>query len=121
MPIKCEFKSGNLGVYTVSGKLGQAEYQKAQQDVEAVIQQLGSVRILIVLEGFTGWERAEGWEDLSFAERNDPYIEKIAIVGDPQWQDLVYAFTLKGLRPVPIEYFNTDEESRARDWLEGSD
>jgi hypothetical protein len=54
---------------------------------------------------------------LSFPERNDPYIEKIAIVGDPQWQDLVYAFTLKGLRPVPIEYFSTDEEFRARQWL----
>jgi hypothetical protein len=117
MPIKCDFESGNLGIYTVSGKLGKDEYQQAQQNVEAVIQKLGSIRILIVLENFSGWERAEGWEDLSFSERNDPYIDKIAIVGDPQWQDMVYAFTLKGLRPVPVEYFNTGEESRARQWL----
>ncbi len=119
MPIKWEIESGNLGVYTVSGKLGKTEYQKAQQDAEAVIQKLGSIKILIVLENFSGWERAEGWEDLSFPERNDPYIEKIAIVGHPQWQDLVYAFTLKGLRPVPIEYFAPEEESKARQWLEG--
>ena len=26
--------------------------------------------------------------------------------------------TLKGLRAVPIEYFSTGEESRARQWLE---
>ena len=120
MPVNCEFEAGNLGVYTVSGKLGKAEYQQAQQVAEAAIQKFRTIKILIVLENFDGWERAEGWEDLSFPERNDPYIEKIAIVGDPQWQDLVYAFTLKGLRPVPIEYFNTGEESRAREWLEGA-
>jgi len=119
MSVKCEFEAGNLGVFTVSGKLGKAEYQQAQQNVEAVIQKSGNIKVLIILENFSGWERAEGWEDLSFPERNDPYIEKIAIVGDPQWQDLVFAFTLKGLRPVPIEYFNTGEESRARQWLEG--
>jgi len=119
MPVKCEFEARNLGVFTVSGELGKAEYQKAQQVAEAAIQKFRTIKILIVLEDFAGWERAEGWEDLSFPEHNDPYIEKIAIVGDPQWQDLVYAFTLKGLRPVPIEYFNTGEESRARQWLEG--
>jgi hypothetical protein len=119
MPIKYEFESGNCCVFTVSGQLGKVEYQDAQRDAEATIQKLGSIKVLIVLENFSGWERAEGWEDLSFPERNDPYIEKIAIVGDPQWQDLVYAFTLKGLRPVPIEYFKTGEESRARQWLEG--
>ena len=119
MPIKCEFESRNLGVYKVSGQLGKAEYQKAQQVAEAAIQKFRTIKILIVLQDFAGWERAEGWEDLSFPEQNDPYIEKIAIVGDPQWQDLVYAFTLKGLRPMPIEYFN--EESRARAWLEEGD
>lgn len=54
MPIKWEIESGNLGVYTVFGKLGKAEYQKAQQDAEAVIQKLGSIKILIVLENFSG-------------------------------------------------------------------
>ncbi len=117
MPIKYEFEYGNLCIFKVSGQLGKVEYQDAQRDAEAAIQKLGSIKVLIVLENFSGWERAEGWEDLSFPERNDPYIEKIAIVGDPQWQDLVYAFTLKGLRPVPIEYFKTGEESRARQWL----
>jgi len=119
MSIEWKIDSGNLGILHVSGKLGKEEYLSAQKEAEAAIQELGSIRILIFLEDFTGWEGSEGWEDLSFAERNDPYIEKMAIVGDPQWQDLVYAFTLKGLRPVPIEYFNTGEEARARAWLEG--
>ncbi len=74
----------------------------------------------MILEKFTGWEKAKGWEDNSFADRNDRYIEKMAIVGDSQWRDLVYAFTLKGLRPVPIEYFEANAEEAARQWLSSS-
>lgn len=118
MTIKCEVEADNLFVYRISGKLGKAEYQAAQGQIEGVIKTHGKVRILVILQGFAGWERAPGWEDLSFPQRNDPYLEKMAIVGDPQWQDLVYAFTLKGLRRVPIEYFATAEESRARAWLD---
>lgn len=119
MPVKFEMDAGNLGVFHISGKLTRDEYVSAQNEAEAVIQKLGSIKILVLLEDFSGWERAEGWEDLSFTEQNDPYIEKMAIVGHPQWQDLVHAFTLKGLRPVPIEYFATEEESKARQWLQG--
>jgi hypothetical protein len=30
-------------------------------------------------------------------------------------------FTLKGLRPFPIEYFDIRDESKARQWLAGAD
>jgi hypothetical protein len=35
-------------------------------------------------------------------ERNDPYIEKMAIVGDKRWEDLALMFAAKGLGPFPI-------------------
>ncbi|MCK5307531.1 MAG: STAS/SEC14 domain-containing protein, partial [Zetaproteobacteria bacterium] len=41
-----------------------------------------------------------------------------AIVGDAEWRDLVYAFTGKGLREVPIEYFEANQEEAARQWLD---
>lgn len=116
MPIACQFDKGNLAVLRVSGELGIDEYQKAQADLEAALKRLGSGRGLIILEDFTGWERAEGWEDVSFVERNDPFIKKLAIVGDEKWRDMAYTFTLKGLRPVPIEFFT--DESAARQWLD---
>ena len=39
----------------------------------------------------------------------------MAISGPPEWRDQIEMFTLKGLRPIEIEYFNSEEE--ARDWL----
>lgn len=61
--------------------------------------------MLVIMENFIRWERTEGWEAMSFSERNDSYIEKLAIFGDDRWHDLIYAFTAKGLRPVPIGFF----------------
>ena len=117
MPVEWQIEKDNLVVLRVSGQLGIEEYQQAQADMEASIRKLGRVKALIFLDGFTGWEKAGGWEDVSFVEKNDPYIEKMALVGEEQWRDMAYTFTLKGLRPVPIEYFTPDQTSAARTWL----
>ena len=117
MPVSWQLNTDKLGVFTISGKLSTDELQQAQDQAELVIQKLGGIRILILLDDFAGWEKAEGWDDFSFAERNDQYIEKMAIVGDREWEDLVYAFTLKGLRPFAIEYFSKSEKEKAQHWL----
>ncbi len=74
--------------------------------------------MLAILHDFTGWDKDKGWEDSSIANRNDDYMKKMAIVGDEKWRDLVEIFTLKGMRSVAIEYFASDKEQAARDWLE---
>lgn len=117
MPVQFILENGNIGLFQVSGILGKDELEQAQSECEAAIQKIGDIKILAILDKFQGWEKAKGWEDFSFAERNDSYINKIAIVGDKQWEDLAYAFTAKGLRPVPIEYFDEGQEDVARQWL----
>jgi len=117
MPIAFEIQGGDLAVFQVSGKLGKLELDRAHRACEELIKKVGQVKILVLTKNFAGWERTEGWDDTSFADRNDPYIEKIAIVGVTEWRDLVYAFTGRGLRPVPIQYFEPDQEGEARQWL----
>jgi hypothetical protein len=117
MPIEFEFEGGGLAVARISGKLQKVELDRAQRECEEMIKKIGRVKILVLTTNFAGWERAEGWDDTSFADRNDPYIEKIAVVGGAKWRDLVYAFTGRGLRPVPIQYFEPDQEGAARQWL----
>ena len=85
--------------------------------VEEIIKKIGHLKILVVTEGFDGWEKSQGWGDWSFADRNDSFIEKIAIVGDEKWRDLVFAFSGKGFRPFAIEYFDSGQEASARQWL----
>ena len=117
MPIEFKIESGDLAVLRISGKLKKGELDRAQSECEEMIKKIGRVKILVLARNFAGWEQSEGWGDTSFADRNDPYIEKIAIVGVAKLRDLVYAFTGKGLRPVPIQYFEPDQEGAARQWL----
>jgi hypothetical protein len=117
MPMEFEKAEGDIAVFRVSGKLAKTELDKAQSKCEELIKSLGKVKILVLTDNFAGRERGEGWEDTSFSDRNDPHIKKIAIVGDAEWRDLTHAFTLKGLRPVSIEYFEPHQQATARQWL----
>lgn len=117
MPVSWKLNTDNLGIFTVTGKLASDELKQAQNQAEKIIKQLGGIKILIVLDEFLGWKKDQHWDDFSFGERNDQYINKIAIVGDKKWEDLIYAFTLKGLRPFPIEYFSEADLSLAKEWL----
>ena len=120
MPMEFKKAEGDVAVFHVSGKLAKAELDRAQSKCEELIKSLGQIKILVLTENFTGWEGGKGWEDTSFSDRNDPYIKKIAVVGEAKWRDLVHAFTLKGLRPVSIEYFEPDQLATARQWLDAS-
>ena len=63
---------------------------------------------------FEGWQKSDEWNDFTFQNKNDRYIERMAIVGDEQWKDGALMFTAKGLRPFPIEYFAPGEIAKAR-------
>ena len=98
-----------LRCFECQGYSKKNEFNGAQCKIKEVIKKTGHVQILILTENFEGWERSEGWGDWSFAERNDSYIDKIAVVGDEKWRDSVFSFTGKGFRSVAIEYFDAGQ------------
>ncbi len=120
MPIEFELENNHVIIFHVSGTLKKAEFDDAQHQCEEIINKTGHVKFLILTENFEGWERSEGWGDWSFAERNDSFIDKIAVVGDAKWRDSIFAFTGKGFRPVAIEYFDAGQEATARQWLDNA-
>ncbi len=117
MPIEFSVKDGNIALIRVTGKLGKTEYDEVQREISSLVRARNKIRILVITQDFEGWEKSEEWQDISSVGPNDPFIEKIAIVGDPRWKDLILLFSLKGMRPVPIEFFNADSEIKAQDWL----
>jgi len=118
MPIEWSIKDDNLLEIIVTGQLVYTEFQDIQGHMATVIRDKGKCRLLVILKNFAGWDAAEGWADSSSTEETDPYIHKFAIVGEEKWRDMVELFTLKGMRPIPIEYFPDDKEQAARDWLD---
>jgi SpoIIAA-like len=118
MPIRThQEEPGGLFVASVSGRVHYREFWPVWQKSVEAIGRLGKIRVLIVLDNFQGWEPSEGWEDTSFQEKYDSFIERIAIVGDSQWKDLVLAFAGKPFRKLPIQYFLPTQLAEARAWL----
>lgn len=108
----------NIVEFSVSGTLTKQEMDKSQLEAESIIQE-NDASLLVLLSDFHGWDKPESddWEDISFAERNDPYIYKLAIVGTEEWREIAGLFVFKDLRNVEIEYFLPEQEMNARQWL----
>ncbi len=117
MPISWNKEQDGLEVCRVRGTLTWDEFSRLQ---ESLVPEQGldqKVNTLVLLEDFEGWDDSEHWGELRYVERNDAVLGKMAIVGDERWRDQMEMFTLKGLRPVDIEYFGSGELDLARLWL----
>ncbi len=104
----------------ISGELGKSEVGQMQAAALDAIQRYGKISALFILENFQGWKREGDWGDVSFLIEHDKEIAKIAVVGDEQWRDFVYAFLAKGFRQAAVEYFLPADLAKARAWLEAN-
>lgn len=107
------------GVITVRivGKLQYAEFEKFQKAAAKEIARLEKVRVLVLAEDFEGWGKDGNWGDVSLQASFDKNIERMALVGEEKWQELVSLFTGQGLRRFPIKFFPPERILSAREWL----
>jgi hypothetical protein len=117
MACKIVEMSGGLFVAKVSGTLKKTEVDQMQKAAIKFMETGGKVRLLIIAEEFKGWESKADWGDVSFQMKYDGQIEKIAVVCEKRWEDLVAAFLGQGVRPVDIRHFQPAELATARTWI----
>ena len=101
----------------ISGELKKSELDAVESEFVQKIAGAGTVKLLVLLENFAGWERGEQWGDTDFFFSHRDDFEKIAVVGHPGWEAPVLAFTGAGLRKGPVKFFPETDESEARAWL----
>jgi len=117
MSATLEYQNDNIYLLRVGGLLKKAEIDAAQADFTQHLAPGGPIKLLVLLEDFTGWERGADWGDTDFFFSHRDDIEKIAAVGDPRWEAEVLAFTGAGLRNGPVKFFAETKESDAHAWL----
>ena len=104
----------------LTGKMTLDDEKALEEMARAVIDGGEEVRLLVVLDGFQGWARSEGWDnDLQFTVEYGDRIARIAIVGDERWRDEALAFVGQGFRKTKIEYFATPLAQGAEAWVRG--
>ena len=110
-------EEGRTWQLRVSGLLTKNELDSVQTAARDEIQRGGKIKLLIVLDGFQGWEKGAAWGDISFAAAYGDQIEKMAIVGEPRWETEALMFVGAGIRRTPVKFFVSEQAAQARMWL----
>jgi hypothetical protein len=117
MPIQLtEENGGKVLVVQVSGKLVKADYEHFVPEFERLIAQRGKLRLLFDMTDFHGWELSAAWEDFKFGIEHFADIDRLAMVGDRQWQHGMAIFC-KPFTKAMVRYFEHVEAAEARKWL----
>lgn len=117
MPVKFEDESeGKVLAVQVSGKLTKADYVFFAPEFERLVQRNGKLRVLFDLAGFHGWEAGALWEDIKFDFKHYADVERLALVGDTEWEHGMSLFC-KPFTKATIRFFHHAEAAGARKWL----
>jgi len=93
-----------------------ANYEAFLPDVEENIRNHESIRILLELDDFHGWNFSAGWEDLKFGLRHYRDLQRLGIVGDHSWER-VMASAFKPFTRGEVRYFERAEMDAAYKWI----
>ncbi|BBP02325.1 STAS/SEC14 domain-containing protein [Sulfuriferula nivalis] len=120
MPMQLnEENGGKLLVIHVTGKLVKADYAQFVPEVDRLVQQHGTLRLLFDMTDFHGWEISAAWEDFKFGVEHYADIERIAMVGEKQWQQGMVVFA-RPFTKATVRYFDHADAVEARKWLDAS-
>ncbi|MEA5113694.1 MAG: STAS/SEC14 domain-containing protein [Geobacteraceae bacterium] len=111
-------EKNGIWVVRVFGALRKEELDAVQA---AALENAGGrehAKVLVLVEDdFIGWVGDEVWNDMTFFVQHGDKIEKIAIVGNPEWKTRMLMFTGAGFRRAPVKYFTLYQLEEARAWL----
>jgi hypothetical protein len=78
------------------------------------------MRVLFEMCDFHGWDAGALWEEIKFDTRHFGDIERLACVGNRNWEKWLTEFCIPFTKAA-IRYFGCAEEATARTWLAASD
>ena len=110
------YDSGKINFVSFTGKLAKQDYELFVPALEAGIKIHGKINLLIELHDFKGWTAGAMWEDTKFGVRHFNDIEKLAIVGDKQWEKNLARFA-KVFTRAKVRYFDESDLNNAYQWI----
>ena len=113
-----ETNSGKILEVHVTGKLTAEDYKHFVPEFERLVHQHGRISLLFEMREFHGWEAGALWQDLKFDFKHFADIERLAMVGDRQWEKWMSDFC-RPFTTAKIRYFDVAEGEAARHWVTG--
>lgn len=100
----------------LTGKLVKEDYLRFVPAMEALIKEHGKLRLFVEMHDFRGWTGGAVWEDVKFDMKHFTDIERIAMVGETQWQHNMAVFC-KPFTSAKVRYFDHSQLEEARRWV----
>ena len=114
MPIQLrEENGGKILVVHVSGKLVKADYAHFVPEFDRLVRLRGKLRLLFDMTELHGWDAGAAWEDAKLGLKHFADIERLAVIGDKQWQHGMAIFC-KPFTKATDRYFDQAEAAEAR-------
>lgn len=112
-------EKGNI-VYSVAEKeLTNEDYEKLIPLLQEKIKKYSMIRWYFEMNDFKGWSLSAAWKDLKFDARNEKNLEKIAMVGDKDWEEKL-AKLMKPFTGADVKFFPLVEKDEAKSWISKS-
>lgn len=107
----------DLVAVEVTNEIADEDYKSLIPLIEKKIDQYGSVRLFFELDASVDKiEPASFWQELKFDVKHFNDIDKIAVVGDKAWENLL-AKTNKLLTSGEVKYFEPAKRNEAMAWV----
>lgn len=106
----------NLGL-KITGKLVDEDYNILTPLFEKQIKEEGKSNCLFLLNDFHGWDLHGAWDDFIFGMHFRDSINKVAMVGDKKWEELM-TLLAKPFMKGEVRYFDHAEIEKAWEWIE---
>ena len=104
-------------IYTIAEeKLTDEDYDQLIPLLQEKIRAYGKIRWYFEMNAFEGWSLSAMWRDIKFDFSNTENLERIAMVGDKQWEKQLTQL-MKPFTGADIKYFSREERQVAKNWL----
>jgi len=102
----------------ISDTLSKADLEAAANDLQPFIQANQHLNVLILMENFRGWESVSAFlKDLKIDTQANQYIDRIAMVGQSEWEEWLAWFSKAFVRGE-LKYFERAQLDKAWAWVQ---
>jgi hypothetical protein len=96
-------------------ELTQKDYDAFLPVIEQKIRDQGKINFYWEMEDFEGWKLSAAWEEVKFDLRHAHDFNRVAIVGDKRWQNLMTQL-MKPFTDATVRFFDPGEKEQAWEW-----
>lgn len=104
-------------IYSVAeNELKDEDYERLIPLLKEKVEQYGMIRWYFEMRNFKGWSLSAMWKDLKFDAKNADKMEKVAMVGDKDWEEKLTQL-MKPFTNANVKFFSLEEKEQAKAWI----